>query len=138
MRSARIGWAVVAVLIIAACQKSGATARGVAEDFLDSHYVAIDLEASRALCSGLARGKVEREIELTSKVAIAGDTHKPRINYSFKEARESPDRVQFVYELTIRARGLEPFTKIVMLTLRRIDDSWSVSNYGESDPQTSR
>ncbi len=134
----RLGSILAVLLVLASCQVAPDSARAQAEAFLDAHYVAIDLAASRALCSGLALDKVEREIELTSKVSIQGDTHKPRINYSFSEARESPDRVQFVYELSVRVAGLEPFTKIVMLTLRSDDGSWSVSNYGESDPQGRR
>lgn len=131
-----IGYAsiLLTTLVLASCQTSTSTARGAAEAFLDAHYVAIDLDASRSMCSGLALDKVEREIELTSKVSIEGDTHKPRINYRLDQARESPDRVQFIYELTIRASGLEPFAKLVMLTLRRSDDTWSVSNYSEGDP----
>jgi len=116
------------------CNGGDESGRGAAEAFLDAHYVRIDLDAARNVTSGLALSKIEKELALTDQIAIAQDTLKPRINYALETARESEDRGQYAYTLTIRAPGLEPFTKLVTVSVRRGDGSWSVTNYTEGDP----
>ncbi len=125
----------IAVLVVAVSPgcDGGGTGRSVAERFLDAHYVRIDLDAAREMTSGLARSKLDNEISLTSEISIAGDTQAPRVNYRLEAARETEERAQFGYVLTIRAPGLEPFDKLVTLTVRREDGEWSVTNYTESD-----
>jgi len=121
-----------------ACSKPGETPRATAEAFLDAHYVHIDLDSSRALTSGLARAKVDKELELTADVEIDAETLKPRITYALQEERASDAAAQYSYELTIRPPGLEPFTRLVTLTVRPSDGNWSVTNYNDSAPPTGR
>ncbi len=117
----------------AACTGAPDSSRGVAEAFLDAHYVEIDLDVSRDLCTGLARYKVDKEIELTRDVEIGEDTRKPRVNYRLEDAREKAGHAQYAYELTIRAPGLEPFSRLVMVTVRDTDGSWTVTNYSDGE-----
>jgi len=123
--------AVVVAAVPAGCGGSGA--RTTAERFLDAHYVRIDLAAARDVCSGLAREKLDRELALTANVNIEADTRKPRINYRLEDARETEDRGQFAYLLRIRAPGAEPFERLIMVTVKKEDDGWSVTNYTEGD-----
>jgi len=121
------------VIVAAACTPEAGSSRAVAEAFLDAHYVRIDLDASRELCAGLARSKVDKEIELTSDVEIDASTKPPRINYRLEEARETPGYVQYAYELSIRAPGLEPFERLVTLTVRDQHGEWAVTNFNDSE-----
>jgi hypothetical protein len=129
----RAALAAAAALLAAACSEPGSTARSTAEAFLDAHYVRIDLDATRELVSGLAREKVEHEISLTRDQPIDGETLQPRVNYKLHRADEAAEAAQYAYELTIRPPGIDPFTKLVMVTVRNDADRWAVTNYSESD-----
>jgi hypothetical protein len=131
---ARIVISLVLLVLLPACRPSTETSRGVAEAFLDAQYVEIDLDGARELASGLARRKIEEEIALTSEVEIDAETRRPHISYSLQSAREAPSQAQYDYQLTIRAPGLEPFHRIVMVTVRDGDEGWTVTNYAESEP----
>lgn len=133
LRSVLTVVALVAGAAVSTGCETGGGARAAAERFLDAHYVRIDLETARGLCSGLARSKLDKEISLTEEIRIADDTLTPRVNYRLEAARESQGSAQFGYILTIRAPGLEPFDKLVTLTVRESDGAWSVTNYTESD-----
>lgn len=123
----------VALLAVAGCAKGVDSARGVADAFVDAHYVRIDLDASSRLCAGVAREKVEREIELTAGTEIEADTLRPKIYYKVHEERELGEVSHFVYELSIRPPGLDPFTKYTAITVRSTDAGWKVTNYVETD-----
>ena len=69
------------LVLMTACRSDHTTARGTVESFLDAHYVAIDLERSKGMTSGLARHKVSEEIRLTEGVEIDDTTRKPIIRY---------------------------------------------------------
>ncbi len=133
-RSAFAAYVCVALLLTgsAACKPAAGTARAAAETFLDAHYVRIELQASFDQSVGLAREKVREELELTAEVEAPEATAKPRIHYKQINVREKPGSVSFVYELTISPEGSAPFTREVMLTVRRGDGGWKVSNFTES------
>ena len=78
--------------------------------------------------------KIADEIELTRGFVIDAGVAKPRINYSLARSDEAELKARYVYELTIRPPGLEPFAKLVTLSLRSTVDGWRVTNYSESDP----
>lgn len=118
---------------VLACSQPGSSARATAEAFLDAHYVRIDLDQTRELVSGLAKDKVEKEILLTKDQHIDGETLQPRVNYKLHRADEAGAAAQYAYELTIRPPGVDPFAKLVMVTVRNDAGAWSVTNYNESD-----
>ena len=122
------------LLAVAACAGPGQGSRSMARAFLDRHYVAIDLVAARELTAALALSKIDREIELTRGMVIDADTAKPRINYRLERFEEGDLAARYVFELTIRAPGLEPYQKFVTLGLRLTADGWRVTNYSEADP----
>lgn len=115
------------------CTPAGESPRATAEAFLDAHYVRIDLEAARTLCTGLALDKQEKELALTRDAVIDAETRQPRVTYSTEESREGADRAQYAYVLEIHPEGADVFRKLVVLTLRREGQAWRVSNYTESD-----
>ena len=118
---------------LAACSSPGSSARSKAEAFLDAHYVHMDLDGAKEHASGLARDKIDKEIALTKDQEITGETRQPRVNYRLQRGDETPNAGQFVYELTIRVPGADPFKKLVMVTVRNEEGSWAVTNYNDSD-----
>ena len=120
------------LVVLAGCRGGGdTTPRGVAEVFLDSHYVEIDLHKSREYTVGLARRKVEDQIRLTSGHAIDAGTRKPRVYYKLLEQREAGGRTAFLYRLTIRPEGGGEFSRKLLIRVRREEVGWRVSNYME-------
>jgi hypothetical protein len=123
----------VALVAIAACSTPGSDSQSTARAFLDAHYVRIDLEASRELCVGLARDKLDSEIALTRGNPIGEDTRRPRVTYSLQEAHDDAERSQYAYELEVHPGGSDVFRRLVLVSLRRDGGRWAVSNFNESD-----
>ena len=122
----------VPLLALAGCGGPGdTTARGVAEVFLDWHYVEIDLPKSREYTVGLARSKVDAQIRLTAGHAIDVGTRKPRVYYKLLEKREARGRTAFVYQLTIRPEDGGEFSRRLFIRVRKEGAGWRVSNYME-------
>lgn len=128
------GLLVLAVLTAGGCRPDPSTPRGTAERFLDAHYVAIDLREAIAFTSGIARQKVEQEVALVSGVEIDENTRKPIVHYRLLE--EHPDgehSVNFLYRGSIAVDGADSFERRWMVTVRREDAGWRVTNYQEFD-----
>jgi hypothetical protein len=132
-RSGTAGAFVGVVLLVGiGCGPDPSSARGMAERFLDAHYVRIDLQASSRLTSGVARQKVEGEIALTRGVEIDADTRQPKIHYRLDDERDDGDgAMRFVYRLTIVPEDADRFQRQVLLTVRRTGEGWTVGNYEE-------
>ena len=124
---------IAALILVAGCSGSPNSALGTGNAFVDAHYVRIDLETSKGLCTGVAADKVDAEIALTSEIEIESDTQRPHISYDLREERPLGDAVQLVYELSIRAPGLDPYSKFTIVTVREHEGGWAVSNYMEMD-----
>jgi len=125
--------AAIVLLVLAACT-SDDPARAAAERFVDEYYVEIDLPAARQHAVGLARAKVEREIELLQGVTPAEATVRPRIHYRFLEHQDSGrDRRGFLYELTISFDGGEQVMRRALVTVREEQGAWLAANFQELD-----
>ncbi|MCS6924681.1 MAG: hypothetical protein NZ578_02145 [Candidatus Binatia bacterium] len=116
------------------CHSDPQSARGVAERFLDAHYVHIDLHAAKALCSGLALQRVEDEIRLTAGTQIDDSTRPPQVYYRLREEQlREGGRASLLYEATFTVDGAGQFTKKILLTLRQGSEGWRVTNFKEFD-----
>jgi hypothetical protein len=128
------GFLVLAVFTGGGCRPDPSTPRGTAERFLDAHYVAIDLREAIAFTSGIAKQKVEQEIALVSGVEIDENTRKPVVHYKLLEERPDGEHsVNFLYRGSIAVDGADGFERRWMVTVRREDAGWRVTNYQEFD-----
>jgi hypothetical protein len=109
------------------------TAQGVANEFVDQHYVNFDLQKAKAYAVSLALDKVNEEIRLTAGQKIDASTNKPRINYRLLEKKEGERRASFLYEGTIQSDDGSSFTRKWLIATRKDADQWRVSNFTESD-----
>jgi hypothetical protein len=117
----------------AGCGRDLDTAQGVAEEFVDQHYVHIDLKRARALTVGLALAKVDEEIRLTAGQVIDASTRKPRVHYRLLEKKEGAERASFLFLGTIRTDDAVEFTRRWLISTRKEGDRWRVSNFIEYD-----
>jgi hypothetical protein len=124
----------LALVLASACRSDPASARGVAERFLDAHYVDIDLGAAEDFVSGLAGKKLADERRLVEGQVIDESTRRPSVYYRLIE--ETPDgagRSRFVYRATFTVDGAGAFDRRILLLLRREDGAWKVANFEEFD-----
>lgn len=131
MSRPRYGVLLALLLVMLGCEHDLSTSRGVVEEFLDQHYVNIDLRKSKDYTIGLARQKVDDEIRLTANAAIDADTRKPRIYYELIEQRERRGRLAYLYELTIQPDDADAFTRRILVRVRQEGDVWRISNFME-------
>jgi hypothetical protein len=121
------------LLLIAACGRDLSTAQGVVEEFVDQHYVHINLPNAKALAVSIALHKVNEEIRLTDGQKVDASTQKPRVHYTLLEKKESAERASFLYEGTIQSNDGTSFTRKWLINARREGNQWRVSNFTESD-----
>ncbi|MEX0802168.1 MAG: hypothetical protein WD688_02435 [Candidatus Binatia bacterium] len=121
------------VLLTSGCGRDLSTAQGVAEEFVDHHYVTFDLQKAKAYAVSLALDKVNDEIRLTTGQKIDASTQKPRVNYRLLEKKEGEQRASFLYEGTIQSDDGSSFTRKWLIAARKEGNQWRVSNFSESD-----
>lgn len=121
------------LIFAGACGRDLGTAQGVIEEFVDHHYVAIDLAKAKTLAVSVALSKVNEEIRLTAGQTIDASTQKPRVNYRLLEKKESAERASYLYEGTIQSNDGTSFIRKWLVTARKEGNHWRVSNFTESD-----
>lgn len=130
--SAAFGWVLaLGMLLTGACGRDLNTAQGVVEEFVDQHYVNIDLQKAKAYTVSVAAEKINEEIRLTAGQKIDASTHKPKIIYQLLEKREGGDRASYLYEGTIQSDDGTAFTRKWLVTARKEGNQWRVSNFSE-------
>ncbi len=117
----------------AACRSDDTTSLGVAERFVDQHYVEINLEAAKPFCVGLALKKLQEEQRLTRGQTIDESTRKPTVHYRLVDKKDDPEQPSFVFEGTIRVEDAGQFVRKWLVTTRRDGAVWKVSNFEEFD-----
>ena len=120
-------------LFLSACGRDLGTAQGVVEEFVDQHYVRIDLPKAKAYAVSVALEKINEEIRLTAGQQIDASTRKPKVNYQLLEKKESGGRASFLYEGTIQSDDGTSFTRKWLVAARKEGAQWRVSNFTESD-----
>jgi hypothetical protein len=118
---------------LAACRSDPNSARGVAEGFVDQHYVNMRLADARPFCTGLALRKIEEEQRLTAGQVIDDSTRLPTIRYRLLDERADAQTANFVFEGTIHVEGADVFVRRWIITTRQTEGTWKVSNFEEMD-----
>jgi hypothetical protein len=121
------------ILTASACSRDLNSAQGVADEFVDQHYVVIDLPKAKTLAVSVALSKLNEEIRLTSGQPIDASTRKPRVHYTLLEKKEGDQRATFLYQGTIQSDDNTSFTRQWLITARREGTQWRVSNFTESE-----
>jgi hypothetical protein len=116
-----------------ACGRDRNTAQGVAEEFVDQHYVNFDLPKAKNYAVSVALAKINEEIRLTTGQQIDASTQKPKVNYKLLEKNESEKRSTYLYEGRIQSDDGSAFTRKWLITARNENNVWRVSNFTESD-----
>lgn len=113
------------------CTPDDSTSQGVAETFVDRHYVRVDPAAAQAFSTGLALEKLRQIVRLTQGLPVTAETKAPTVRYRIVEAQEEPERGTYVFEGTIYVEGDDPFSRRWIVSTRREGSVWKVSNFTE-------
>lgn len=124
---------VLAWMTMGGCRADEKSSLGVAERFVDQHYVQIDLEAAKPFCTGVALKKLQDEQRLTQGQTIDESTRKPTVRYRLIQKSDEPDQGSFIFEGTIQVEDAGQFVRKWLVTTRRDDAGWKVSNFEEFD-----
>ena len=118
---------------VAACHSDPNSAEGVAERFVDQHYVAINLDGATPLCTGVALQKLREEERLTQGQVIDESTRKPTVHYRLIDKKGDAEHPAFVFEGTIQVEDAGSFIRKWLVSTRREGEAWKVSNFEEFD-----
>lgn len=105
----------------------------IALGFVNAYYVTVDLPQAKKLTSGLATRKVEQEQALLEGMNPDGGTRRRDVSSRLLERRDEGERIQFVYELTIKGRGVPPLKKRVLFSVGQVDAAWRITNFRDFD-----
>ncbi|HEX6768202.1 MAG TPA: hypothetical protein VF208_02530 [Candidatus Binatia bacterium] len=125
--------ALLALFLNAACGNDLNTPQGIAQEFVDHHYVKIDLQKAKQYTVSVAQAKIDEEIRLTVGQAIDASTQKPRVNYTLLEKKEGDQRSTYLFEGKIQSDDGTSFIRKWSIATRKEGNGWRVSNFTESD-----
>ena len=121
-------------MAVVGCRAGEQTSEGIAERFVDQHYVQIDLERAKPFCTGLALQKLQEEQRLTQGQTIDDSTRKPTVHYRLlQKSEEDGEHATYVFEGSIDVAEAGRFTRRWMITTRRDSAGWKISNFEEFD-----
>lgn len=123
----------LAIPLLSDCGRDLSTAAGTVEEFVDLHYVDMNLSKARQHCIGLALKKIDEEIRLTQGQPVDASTRKPSVYYKLLEKRQGPASVSFLYQGTVRPADASVFVKRWLITARPINGVWKISNFADFD-----
>ena len=125
--------AILGLFVAAACGNDLNTPQGIAQEFVDHHYVKIDLQKAKQYTVSVAQDKIDEEIRLTGGQAIDASTQKPRVNYTLLDKKEGDQRSTYLFEGKIQSDDGTSFTRKWSIATRKEGNGWRVSNFTESD-----
>jgi len=125
--------AILGLFVAAACGNDLNTPQGIAQEFVDHHYVKIDLQKAKQYTVSVAQAKIDEEIRLTGGQANDASTQKPRVNYTLLDKKEGDQRSTYLFEGKIQSDDGTSFTRKWSIATRKEGNGWRVSNFTESD-----
>ena len=121
------------LLIISACSDRN-TPEDVAEDFVYNYYLYANHGLALRLSDGLAKEKLETEIEFLREVRSDSDQSQVKPDIEYKQVGkkiEGGNRVFFRYQLTIKGASFSNTVRNPVIFTELIDGQWEVTNFDE-------
>ncbi len=119
------------LLIISACSDRN-TSEDVTEDFVYNYYLHTNQGMALRLSDGLAKEKLETEIEFLREVRSGSDQSHVKPNIEYKQVGkkiEDENRVFFRYQLTIKDTSFSNTVRNTVILTELIDGQWKVTSF---------
>lgn len=129
--------AILLLLIIPiACQAEGP--KSVADAFIQTYFVEVDLEGASILSIGAAKEKIDEELKLRSGQDLRAAKQSRRVSYKLKESKIlNKDKHIYQYLVEIKNEGII-FSREAMITVTRSVGKWKVSFFRLFEPTITR
>ena len=121
------------LLIMSVCWDKN-TPEDVAEDFVYNYYLHANQGMALRLSDGLAKEKLETEIEFLREVRSDSDQSQVKPNIEYKQVGkkiEDENGVFFRYQLTIKDASFSNTVRNTVIFTEWIDGQWKVTNFDE-------
>ena len=121
------------LFLISACSDRN-TPEAVAEDFVYNYYLYANQEMALRLSGGLAKEKLEEEIELLREVRGGSEQSNVKPQIEYKQVGKKVDgenRVFFRYQLTIKDTSISNAVRNTVIFTELTDGQWKVVNFDE-------
>ncbi len=115
-----------------ACSK-GPASEQVVQQFMEDYYVKMDLKGAEALSMGLAKEKLDREIQLVGGQTLGSSAHVPTVDIALKSKDfESAEEASYIYRVIPKVHDVGE--RMVYVKLRHEGGQWKVSQFLENYP----
>lgn len=106
------------------------TPEKVADRFVDLYFVEIDQKRALGLASGLAKSKLEEELNLVETVrqTQSADQAKPSVFYSRRDAQVQGEHARLSYDITIK-QGRDETQRHALISVEQTGGRWTVGNF---------
>jgi transposase len=130
----RVLGALCIVLAILGCSRSD-SAQGVADRFVQAYYVQIDQAQALEFTTGLARERLQQELQLVASLRRGSSLEqaRPKVSYSLARTQSAGQQVLVVYDLTITPPQVKPILKKILIITEQFGEQWKVINFAETD-----
>ena len=126
---------IIVLAMLAACSMpvtSTDQAAKIADAFVRAYYVDTDINKALSYCDGLACDTLNKELVLRESQKISSDTKRPHISAKqIKILAEEGGAKRFLYELTVKPSGIDPFQRESYVKLRPSNGTWKVTQFAE-------
>jgi transposase len=121
-------------LAILGCSASDSAQR-VADRFVQAYYVEIDQAQALEFTAGLARERLQQELQRVASLRRGRSLEQARPQVSYTRVRTQADGQQtlLVYDLTITPPQVKPILKKILIIMEQLGEQWKVINFTETD-----
>jgi transposase len=133
MRGRVLGTIYIAIAILG-CSRSN-SAQGVADRFVQAYYVQIDQAQALEFTTGLARERLQQELQQVASLRRGSSLEqaRPKVSYTLARTQSEGQQVLVVYDLTITPPQVKPMLKKILIITELLGEQWKVINFAETD-----
>ncbi|MCB1213842.1 MAG: hypothetical protein KDK66_00045 [Deltaproteobacteria bacterium] len=99
----------------------------VAQSFVQSYYVDIDLPKAKGFTVALASDKIQQQEQLMQGLAPRSSADKPSVNFKLLSQEENQEEARYEYLIESSKETLQ-----VLVKVRPWEGAWKVSMFSES------
>jgi hypothetical protein len=121
-------------IAILGCSPSN-SAQGVADRFVQAYYVQIDQAQALEFTTGLARERLQQELQQVAPLRRGRSLEqaRPKVSYTLVRTQLEGRQVLVVYDLTITPPQVKPILKKILIITEQLGEQWKVINFAETD-----
>jgi hypothetical protein len=124
------------ISIITSCSSNKNEPSSVADNFVKHYYKFMNTEEAQKYTSMMAKDKIDKEIELLREYRSKNPTseiNRSQVSYSLQDTKTDKDMSFITYNLSIMPKGVKPFDKIALITVKNDNGEWKVIDYSETN-----